>query len=283
MVSSVDVILDGATEPTGRGPTSLQRADTPVLDALTAAGETTLRHTVPAGLPAGTETAVPVLLGWTPPAPVARGALEAAARGIDVPAGAAVHRIDGVRDHELDVLRVAGFALHELDPGHGACPRRVLAIGEDPLPVLEPPVRVWPAGAVPPRVLDEGTVVIAARGAAAGAAVLLGARVVVPDGATGDTDSDLRAKAAAACAALEGDARRVVVHVGAPDAAAHRRDAEAKVCAIEAADRLVLGPLRDLLRGRPGGGVLRVGADHGCDPLTGRHDGAPVPWVRWAP
>jgi len=276
MVSSIEVILDGATEPAGRGPTSLQRAATPVLDDLAAAGETTLRHTVPPGLPAGTETAVPVLLGWTPPAPVARGALEAAARGIDVPAPAHAHRVDGIRDHERDVLRRAGFALYDLAPA------RVLAIGDGPLPLLEPPVRVWPEGIVPPRVLDERTVVVAARGAAAGAAALLGARVVVPDGATGDTDSDLRAKAQAARAALDEGARRLVVHVGAPDAAAHRLDAEAKVCALEEADRRVLGPLRDALRER-GRGVLHVGADHGCDPATGRHDGDPVPWVRWSP
>ena len=276
MVSSVDVILDGATEPAGAGPTSLQRADMPVLDELAAAGETTLRRTVPDGLPPGTETAVPVLLGWTPTAPVARGALEAAAREIDVPGGARAHRIDGVRDHEREVLRRSGFAVHDIAAD------RVIAIGGGPVPLLEPPVLVWPAGAIPGRVLDERTVVIAARGAAAGAARLLGARVVVPPGATGDTDSDLRAKAAAAREALDAGARRVVVHIGAPDAAAHRRDAEAKVCALEAADRRVLRPLRDALRER-GGGVLRVGADHGCDPATGRHDGEPVPWVRWSP
>lgn len=276
MVSSIDVILDGATEPAGPGPTSLQRADMPVLHELVAGGETRLRHTVPAGLPAGTETAVPVLLGWTPTAPVARGALEAAAHGIDVPAGAQAHRIDGVRDHERRILRRSGFVLHDLAGD------RVVAIGAGPVPLLEPPVRVWPAGAVPERVLDERTVVIAARGAAAGAARLLGAQVVVPPGATGDTDSDLRAKANAAREALDTGARRVVVHIGAPDAAAHRRDAEAKVCALEAADRRVLRPLRDALRER-GSGVLRVGADHGCDPATGRHDGEPVPWVRWSP
>jgi len=275
VVTRVEVILDGATEPRGAGPTSLQRADTPVLDALAAQGATRLRRTIPTGLPAGTETAVPVLLGWTPSAPVSRGALEAAARGIGVPASASVHRIDGVGDHERGVLRRAGFEVHELGRG------RVLAVGAGPLPVLAPPARAWPAGALPPRVLDERTVVVAAVGAAAGAARLLGARVVVPSGATGDTDSDLRAKAAAALEALAAGARRVVVHVGAPDAAAHRLDAEAKVCAIEAADRRILAPLHDALRVRGGDAVLDVGADHGCDPASGRHDDAPVPWVRW--
>ncbi len=276
MVSpAVEVILDGATEPVGSGPTSLERAATPALDALTARGTISWRHTVPRGLPAGTETALPVLLGWTPPGPVARGALEAAARAVDVPAGARAHRIDGVRDGDRQVLRDAGFGLHELGRD------RLLAVGPGALPLLEPPVRIWPDGVVPPRVLDDRTVLVGAVGAASGAARLLGARVVVPVGATGDTDTDLRAKTAAALAALDDGAERIVVHVGAPDAAGHRRDAEAKVCAIEAADRHVIGPLGDALRRRRAGS-LAVGADHGCDPATGRHDGAPVPWVRWS-
>lgn len=272
----VEVVLDGATEPPAAdGTTSLGRARTPVLDALAAAGENVLRTTVPAGLPAGTETALPVLLGWTPDGPVSRGALEAAAHGIAVPATAAAHRLDGVSEHDVAVLGRAGFTVHDLGR------RRVVAVGAGALPVLEPRVRVWPAGLVPPRVLDGTTVVIAARGAAAGAATLLGARVVVPTGATGDTDSDLRAKTTAALAAVDAGATRVVVHIGGPDAAAHRRDEEAKVYAIEAADRHVLGPLSAALTAR-GAGRLHVGADHGCDPATGRHDGAPVPWVRWA-
>ena len=262
---TVTVVLDGAADPGGR---SLARAATPALDALAAAGTTTLRRTVPSGLPAGTETAMPVLLGWTPPRPVARGALEAAARGIDVPAGHRGWRVDRPRRSAL-----RGFVLHELGRD------RVLAVG----PGQPPPDagdRVWADGVVPPRVLDGRTVVVAAIGAAAGSAALLGARVVVPAGATGDVDSDLRAKAAAALAALE-DADRVVVHVGAPDAAAHRRDADAKVAAIAAADRQVVAPLAAALRGRRDA-VLEVGADHGCDPATGCHDAEPVAWVRWA-
>src|SRR3954449_10481600 len=45
-----------------------------------------------------------------------------------------------------------------------------------------------------PRVLDDTPVVVAARGAAAGCARLLGAALVVPPGATGDVDSDLHAQ-----------------------------------------------------------------------------------------
>ncbi len=276
-MSRVEVVLDGATEPAGPdGTTSLQRARTSALDALAAAGTTTLRATIPAGLPAGTETAMPVLLGWTPPGRVDRAALEAAARRIAIPDGGRAHRIDAVTRSGRATLRHAGFRLHEIGRG------RVLAIGPETLPVLGPASRVWSGGVVPPGgVLDARTVLIAAPGAAAGAASLLGARVVVPAGATGDTDSNLRAKADAALRALEEGAHRIVVHVGGPDAAAHRRDEEAKVCAIEAADRHLIGPLRSALAHR-GNGSLAVGADHGCDPVTGRHDAAPVPWTEWS-
>ena len=67
--------------------------------------------------------------------------------------------------------------------------------------------------------------------------------------------------------------------MGAPDEAAHERDADAKVAAIEAADALLLAPLAAALRAR--GWQLRVCPDHGCDPATGRHDGAPVPCLDW--
>ncbi|WP_372789233.1 hypothetical protein [Paraconexibacter sp.] len=278
-MSALEVVLDGATEPPAAdGSTSLRRAHTPELDALATSGRITLRRTTPDGLPVGTETALPVLLGWTPPAPVDRAALEAAAHGIDVPVGTRAVRIDGATGEDLAALAATGFAVHALDAARGH-----LAIGPGRLPALSTSARVWSAGLVPPTgVLDATTVVIAARGAASGAATLLGARVVVPDGATGDTDTDLRAKTAAALAALEDGATRIVVHVGAPDAAAHRGDEEAKVCAIEAADRYVIGPLRAAVAGRTDTS-LAVGADHGCDPATGRHDGDPVPWVLWSP
>jgi len=70
-----------------------------------------------------------------------------------------------------------------------------------------------------------------------------------------------------------------VVHVGAPDEAAHARDRAAKVAAIERADRELIAPLADAVR--RAGGTLRVCPDHGCDPRTGLHDDAPVPCLDW--
>jgi 2,3-bisphosphoglycerate-independent phosphoglycerate mutase len=70
--------------------------------------------------------------------------------------------------------------------------------------------------------------------------------------------------------------------VGGADEAAHGRDAAAKVAAIEAADGEVIAPLAAALRGFDRGVVsLRVCPDHGCDPVTGEHDGAPVPCLDW--
>jgi 2,3-bisphosphoglycerate-independent phosphoglycerate mutase len=107
----------------------------------------------------------------------------------------------------------------------------------------------------------------------------MGARVLIPPGATGFPGSDLAAKAHAALGAIADGAARVVVHVGAPDVAGHARDRAAKVEAIERADRDVIAPLAAALRRV--GGTLRVCPDHGCDPATGLHDATPVPCLDW--
>jgi 2,3-bisphosphoglycerate-independent phosphoglycerate mutase len=278
------VILDGASEPLRARPTSLERARTSVLDRLAAEGAVTALRTVPPGLPAGSESAIPGLLGWTPDAPVDRGAIEAAAHGIEIGPGERAWRVD--RRDRADAADTAtllasllrGHRVHRL-AGH-----RMLLVGADSgrapeLGELDAELLVWPRGAIPPRVLDHRTVVIGARGAAVGIARLMGASTVVPPGASGRPGSDLAAKAQAALAAIEERAARVVVHVGAPDEAAHERDAAAKVAAIEAADAQLLAPLAEELRRR--GGTLRVCPDHGCDPATGAHDDTPVPCLDW--
>lgn len=326
-MTAVLVILDGASEPLRAGPTSLERAATPALDRLCAAGTVARVRTVAPWLAPGSESAIPALLGWTPPAGVDRGAVEAAAWEvpIDADAGERAWRVD-VRDRDgaraeaaavagplaaaLPDHRVVALAGHRLlvvgrvepllpvaedaqphrrgprlhavtgtEP-HRRLPSRPAVVGMEAWPPEIPDVQLhlWPAGIVPPRLLDDRTVVVAARGAAAGIGRLMGARVVVPTGATGRPGSDLAAKTAAALAALEEGAERVVVHVGGPDEAAHERDAAAKVAAIEAADRDVIAPLAAL---RERGGTLTVTPDHGCDPVDGRHDAEPVPAVTW--
>jgi 2,3-bisphosphoglycerate-independent phosphoglycerate mutase len=287
-VVAVLLILDGASEPLGDGATSLEAARTPALDALAAAGTLSRLRTVAPGLPAGSETAIPALLGWTPPAPVDRGSVEAAAHELRVGEGERAWRVDvlGADGARADAAgadaaarRVAANAPHHRV--HRLAGHRLLLVGPPPLPSAARAVglRVWPEGVVPPGVLEARTVVIGARGAATGVARLMGARVVVPAGATGQPDSDLAAKARAAHAAIEDGAAHVVVHVGAPDEAAHARDAAAKVAAIERADRELIAPLAAAVRAA--GGTLRACPDHGCDPSSGLHDAAPVPCLDW--
>jgi 2,3-bisphosphoglycerate-independent phosphoglycerate mutase len=282
------VILDGASEPLGAAPTSLERARTPALDALGRTGALSRVRTIAPWLAAGSEAAIPALLGWTPPAPVDRGAVEAAAHGISLAAGERAWRVDVVagphgRGAE-DAVRAAAARLAAEAPAHVVhrlTGHRLLVVGQPPLPAVAglAGLDVWPEGMVPPRVLDDNVVVVGAPGAAAGFGRLLGAAVVVPPGATGRPGSDLRAKAQAARTAIEAGAVRVVVHVGGPDEAAHERDAGAKVAAIEAADAQIVGPLAGVVRAA--GGALTVCPDHGCDPATGKHDAAPVPCLSW--
>jgi 2,3-bisphosphoglycerate-independent phosphoglycerate mutase len=324
------VILDGASEPPRAGaPTSLERAATPALDALCANGILTRLRTVAPGLAPGSESAIPALLGWTPPTAVDRGAVEAAAWEIPVAFE------DGERAWRVDVragdgsradagaARAAAAALAAALPDHRVAAlagHRLLVVGSGALrwtddavaglpggPTLEslvPPrlldglaphpwregvvsprlldghtLHLWPHGVVPPRLLGERTVVVAARGAAAGIGRLMGASVVVPEGATGRPGSDLAAKTRAACAALEAGAELVVVHVGAPDEAAHEGDSAAKTAAIEAADRDVIATLAEAAHAH--GATLTVCPDHGCDPADGRHGAEPVPCVAW--
>ena len=282
------LILDGASEPLGLAATSLERARMPALDALARKGALSRLQTIAPALPAGSEAAIPALLGWVPPAPVDRGALEAAARGIALGPGERAWRVDvlasdGRRGGEGDSARAA-TALAADAPAHTVRRiggHRLLITGAPPLPVAAHAAgrHVWPDGVVPPRILDERVVVIAAAGAAAGCARLLGARVVIPPGATGGPNTDLTAKAAAALEAIDGGARRVVVHVGAADEAAHERDAAGKVAALERIDAQLVAPLARAVR--EADGSLTVCPDHGCDPVTGEHDDHPVPCLRW--
>jgi 2,3-bisphosphoglycerate-independent phosphoglycerate mutase len=297
-VVAVLVIPDGAAQPLRRGvPTAFEAARTPVLDALAATGEVARVAVTPPGLPAGSEAGVPALLGHPPARPLGRGRIDAAGYGIPVPKGMVPWRAD-VLDEDgsrasAGLARTIAAALGGAwTHGHrlvlfapeGSAPAGGASVGAArgaAAPGHTAGVRLWPDGAALPRALDDTTVVVAARGAAAGCARLLGAAVVVPPGATGDVDSDLHAKARAAIDAIERGARRVVVHLGAPDEAAHRRDAGAKVAALEALDAAVLGPLSDAVART--GGTLAVCPDHGTDPFDGTHDASPVPALRWGP
>ena len=278
---AVLVIPDGAAQPLRGGvPTALQAARTPVLDALAATGEVARVAVTPAGVPAGSEAGVPALLGHPPIRALGRGRIDAAGYGVPVPRGLVPWRADVWR--EDDTRASAGMARLVAAALGGAWThghRMVLFAPEGSAPAGGPDVRVWPDGATLPPALDDSTVVVAAPGAAAGCARLLGAALVIPPGATGDVDTDLHAKARAAVDAIWRGAEQVVVHVGAPDEAAHRRDRAAKVAALEALDAALLGPLSAAIA--RAGGTLAVCPDHGTDPVDGTHDAGAVPALRW--
>jgi 2,3-bisphosphoglycerate-independent phosphoglycerate mutase len=284
-VVDVLVIPDGAAQPPCPGiPTALEAAATPVLDSLAAEGAVVRVATTPRGLPAGSETGIAALLGVPPRRPVGRGWVDAAAYGVEVPDGLTPWRADVVyRNGRRASIRQARDVCAHLGRHARAVSGHRLVIVAATRPqgrrLLGLEVRVWHGGAAPDGALPVETTLICARGAAAGLARLLGARVVVPPGATGDVDSDLSAKAAAAVAAVADAATRVVVHVGGPDEAAHRRDPDGVVGALERLDCELLAPLREAVA--TAGGRLIVCPDHGTDPTTGRHDPAPVPAVVW--
>lgn len=109
-----------------------------------------------------------------------------------------------------------------------------------------------------------------------GVGVLAGwTRIDVP-GATGYLDTDYAAKGRAAIAALR-DHDIVCVHVEAPDEASHEGRADAKVEALEAIDREIVGPLRQAIA--EAGGRILVSPDHATLLRTRAHDRAPVPWA----
>jgi 2,3-bisphosphoglycerate-independent phosphoglycerate mutase len=283
---SVLVILDGAPEPVWPWSSTLEEAHMPALDVLCREGAVGRLATTPEGLEPGSETGIPALLGAPPDRQVGRGLVEAAAARIPVAEGHGAWRIDlhditGARATAAEARLLVALLRAHLPAHHVTHLRghRILAIGArrpavQRVAALE--ARVWGDGDTPRAVLDERTVVVCAPGAAAGCAALMGARVVIPHGATGDVDTNLEAKTRAAVAALD-DADTVVVHVGGADEAAHRRDRATKREFLELVDAEVIAPLAAVVPAC--GGVLAVTADHTTCAQTGRHGAEPVPLV----
>ena len=304
------VIPDGLAETPGPLGTTLSSVTPMALNAIARRGAVRRVATTPPGLPPGSETGLPHLLGWTPSAPMSRGRIDAAAHGATEPAGAVVHRVDVRHDDgrpwpelaptALTLLRGLDEALHVqhlsehrlLLWGHRdpTLPRRLdlddlgaangVAGTHDPDDL--PRFQLWPDGEVPGPILDEDTVVVCApRSTMAGVARLMGAAVVHPRGATGRPGTDVAAKARAATSLLRDGLHTVVVHVGSPDEAAHARDPQAKRLELRKIDRDLLAPLAALVLDL--GATLAVCPDHGTDPRTGTHLADPVPAVVWGP
>jgi len=132
---------------------------------------------------------------------------------------------------------------------------------------------------LPSFAVEHGTpgVVIAAVDLVRGVGKAAGLSAPIVPGATGNLETDFAAKARAALAALETHGF-VVVHVEAPDEAAHQGSPEKKVWAIEQIDEQVVGPIAERLSRHPGSRLL-VLADHYTKLSTRTHAGEPVPFA----
>ena len=110
-----------------------------------------------------------------------------------------------------------------------------------------------------------------------GLAALLDWRRIDVPGATGYLDTDYVAKGRYAIEALsEDDTDLVCVHVEATDEASHEGDLAAKVAALEAIDREIVGPLHEALRAQGEYRIL-VTPDHPTPLRTKTHSHGAVP------
>jgi 2,3-bisphosphoglycerate-independent phosphoglycerate mutase len=109
-----------------------------------------------------------------------------------------------------------------------------------------------------------------------GIAVGMGMDLLEVPGATGYIDTDYDAKGRAAIQALA-DYDVVVVHVEAPDEAAHQGLGEEKMKALERIDQAVVGPLLAALRSYGDHRIL-VAPDHATLVRSRGHDATPPPF-----
>lgn len=102
----------------------------------------------------------------------------------------------------------------------------------------------------------------------AGIGMAMGMEVIVPEGATADTNTDLTAKAQAAIGSLAA-ADVVIVHVNGTDEASHRRDSQGKAEFISRIDQELISPLQSLADSEV---CLCITSDHRTSTITGRHE-----------
>ena len=120
--------------------------------------------------------------------------------------------------------------------------------------------------------------VIAAVDLVRGIAVSSGLAVIPVEGATGYIQTNYAGKGQAAIAALS-DYDLVFVHIEAPDEAGHQGNIQAKVDAIEAVDKHIVGPLLRALEAATGGYRLLVLPDHPTPIEVRTHVAEPVPFA----
>ena len=111
-----------------------------------------------------------------------------------------------------------------------------------------------------------------------GLARIVGMEVLDIAGVTDNMDNDYAAQAVGALKALK-EHDMVVIHIEAPDEAAHDRSIDAKVEAIQRIDREVVGRLRSWT----GDIRLLIMPDHPTPIEVQTHTDDPVPFLLWGP
>lgn len=111
-----------------------------------------------------------------------------------------------------------------------------------------------------------------------GIALLSGLRMICPEGATGEIDTNYESKLNAALEVLEND-DFVAVHVEAPDECTHNGDLEGKLLGIHWLDTRMLRPMCERLDAKGEEYRLLFLSDHKTLTSTRGHDGDPVPYM----
>lgn len=233
---------------------------------------TRLTETRPGAAPSS-ERAIMSLLGYDISClNISRSRLEALALGLDT-AGRHVHRVnltgpdglpaDVTTDEAASIASASALPLHPMDryrmlllTDSDAAPSlpdgMTLIAGDDALDTVEP--------------LRYRTRIIGATHLIQGIALHVGAGFMRPSGATGHIDTDISTKTRAAIdSALSDDTDLTIVHIEAPDEAAHMRDPKLKADLLEQIDLYMIKPIVET------GIPLTVCADHITDAVTGRH------------
>ena len=278
------------------GKTPFEAASTPAMDRIALHGIQGMIQTVPEGFYPGSETAILSILGYRPEElPQGRGPLEA--RGLDIPllpgqyAGRYLfNKTEKLTDNECCEAeletRYPGFRFFPIDKSKGICVAPPDSCG---LPECDSEITFWSADGrrdyepLPRSMADifgyiPRACVIAAVPLLRGIALETGMDFIRPEGATGDCDTDYRAKGECAVRALL-TYDFLVVHIEACDAASHRRDVAAKIKAIEEIDRHIVAQLSDALAACGEHYSLLILPDHLSLCSKGCHAPGPVPYI----
>lgn len=112
-----------------------------------------------------------------------------------------------------------------------------------------------------------------------GLALCAGMKTVDVPGATGGMTTNYKGKGEAALKLLQDGCDLVYIHIEAPDECGHHGDAPAKVAAIEAIDRDIVGFLKDAMEAANEPFRMLITPDHPTPVHLMTHTGDPIPFV----